>query len=142
MIYEEHFSPDWESLTRDEAMVQAFVIGIDAVKGDDHPGELDRLRDANNTAYVEMAYDAGRQKCQNSQEETSAAEDVDAELPVSLPSEVVSELVSSGPDQSDTETARSDRSQVDLPAMLEDLAFLDSRPDNRARGELPEFLQE
>jgi len=142
MIYEEHFSPDWESLTRDEAMVRAFVLGIDAVKGDDHPGELDRLGDEDNVAYVEMAYNAGRRKCQNIQEETSAGKDVDVELPVSLPSEIVSELVGSGPNQSDTETSRSGRSRADLPAMLDDLEFLDSRPDEQDRSGLPDFLQE
>lgn len=145
MIYEEHFSTEWDSLIRDEAMVRAFVLGIDAVRGDDTEDELDRLRAEDTPAFVEMAYNAGRRKCLDLKEETASEsdrpDDPDDDLPTAEPSEVVSELLVSQHDAPAEDRSSYTKSNVDVPAMLDQFEFLDTRPDDQERLGLPDFLQ-
>ncbi|WP_435176905.1 hypothetical protein [Halorussus sp. AFM4] len=156
MIYEQYFSTEWESLDRDEAMVRAFVLGIAAVREGDieaNREELDRLREASNRAFVEMAYKAGKRECMDIDEEAEADSpdpEPDGEFSTDT-SEILSELVAERPeppdrDDRDTESGergeRRARSRVDIPAMLDEYDVLDSRPrDDREKLGLPEFLE-
>lgn len=144
MIYEEQFSTEWESLNRDEAMVRAFVLGIDAARGEDTEDELDRLRAEDTPAFVEMAYNAGRRKCLDSEEETASETDRPddpGEVPTAETTEIVSELLVSQRDAPEEGQSSDTESNVDVPAMLDRFEFLDTRPDDQQRLGLPDFLQ-
>lgn len=142
MIYEEHFPTEWDSLTRDEAMVRAFVLGIDAARGDENSDELDRLRDEDTPAFVEMAYNAGQRKCLDLDEEsTSESDETDYDLPTVEASEIVSELIVPQHDGRDESQSLDAQSNVDVPAMLDQFEFLDTTPDEQERLGSPDFLQ-
>ena len=156
MIYEQYFSAEWESLDRDEAMVRAFVLGIAEVREGDveaNREELDRLREASNRAFVEMAYKAGKRECMDIDEEAgtdTADSEVDDEFSTKT-SEILSELVAERPetpdrDDRDGETGEHGekrvRSRVDIPAMLDEYDVLESRPgDDREKLGVPDFLK-
>lgn len=158
MIYEQYFSKEWDSLSRDEAMVRAFVLGIAAVREDEaeqNGEELERLRKANNRSFVDMAYGAGKRECMDLVErlESEAAEDDETDGLSVDTSEILSQLVVTGgeaPEKPGQSVFESDASvgqnrtetQVDVPAMLNKYGFLDTRSDDsRERLSLPDFLE-
>lgn len=142
MIYDDHSSTEWDSLTRDEAMVRAFVLSIDAARGDEHLEELDRLREEDTRAYIEMAYRAGQRKYLDIEEESTTNQaEPDENLPTATTSELVSELIVPQHNQSESDETRRGGSRIDVPAMLEEFEFLDTRPDEQERLGLPDFLQ-
>jgi len=149
MTYEDHFSKDWESLTRDEAMVRAFVLGVESVDGNPDGEELARLRREANRAFVELAYNAGRRERLDLEDDADATDSGPAveDLPTAT-RERLSELAAArpdGPSASDSSDGADSQSQVDLPALLEAYDFLDAAPDadpdDQNRLDLPEFLK-
>ena len=152
MIYEKYFSKEWDSLDRDEAMVRAFVLGIDTVRGEDDPDELDRLREAENRTYVEMAYKEGKRKFLDlAADEGSDGGEVnpsaktyekDAMTSSVQASEILSELIVTRRNKNDEGELPDAPSRIDVPGMLQQFGFLDTTVDEQDRLRLPEFLQE
>lgn len=130
--YEEEYGTDWNALGNDEAIDRAYALGVAAALGEEHPTELDRLRQAMDSAYdrsvIDLAFDEGRTEAQA----VGALGEVTAETAV------WDRLVAEGG------TASSDEASLGplgRPRQLEATSALE-RPDRdlRAAENLPAFL--
>ncbi|WP_136717670.1 hypothetical protein [Halorientalis salina] len=74
--YEEQFGTDWDSLTRDEAMMRAFALGAAASLGHENTAEYEAIQAEMATNYdasiVELAYEEGKGKTKRQMERTDA----------------------------------------------------------------------
>jgi len=153
MIYDEYFSREWDSLDRDEAMVRAFVLGVDAVREEEvDDEELDRLRRAENRTYVEMAYKEGKRKFLDLKAEKDLDDEEvqpsgrtyeqDAMTSSVQASEILSEIIVTRRAGNDEEDLPDGPSRIDVPGMLQQFGFLDTTVNEQDRLRLPDFLRE
>lgn len=142
MSYERHFSTDWDSLSRDEAMVRAYALGVAAALGEEHPEEYERLLAEDKRALIEMAFNEGRRKALHLESEIEA-ESEDTDDPEEREYRVWNRLLAYHEPDADDEreqTASNRRSRIDLPATLELMDALDLPRDDLERLGLPDFL--
>jgi hypothetical protein len=142
MSYERHFSTDWDSLTRDEAMVRAYALGVAEALGDEYPGEYERLLAADKRALVEMAYNEGKRKALHLESEIEAeSEDTDeqAEREYRVWNRLLAYHEPDADDEPEPASSRP-RSRIDLPATLERIDVFDLPGDDLERLGLPDFL--
>ena len=75
-LYEEQFDTEWETLTRDEAMMRAFALGVADSMGQPHDEEYAAIKAEMATKYdasiVELAYEEGKGKTSQRMQETDA----------------------------------------------------------------------
>lgn len=75
-LYEEEFDTDWDSLSREEAMVRAFALGAAAALGEGNEAEYRAIKAEMATNYdtsiVELAYEEGKGKTARRMDETDA----------------------------------------------------------------------
>lgn len=126
-MYDAEYGTEWAAIETDEAIERAYALGVAETLEETHPGELDRLLDAADTAHdramVQLAYDKGRNRGR-----VASGESTDAET-------VWSDLVN------ETERERVTVSRErDLPAALQSLPLLDPPGDGLDRVRLPRFL--
>lgn len=80
MNYDEYFDPDWDDLSPDEAVVRAFVLGIDTAQDRDSDEDLTSLESVAETGYqrhlIRTAFDEGR-RFVTAHEAGVAAEEID-----------------------------------------------------------------
>lgn len=78
-MYEEKFGTDWESLSHDELVERAFVLGISESVGESMPDEYDRILAEAETAYsrniIELAFSEGKEQGTDRQESSSDEEE-------------------------------------------------------------------
>lgn len=145
MSYERHFSTDWDSLSRDEAMVRAYALGVAEALGDEYPEEYERLLAADKRALIEMAYNEGRRKALHLESEIEA-ESSEPDGPEEREHRVWNRLLAYHEPDADeavepAEPASSrPRSRIDVPATLERMDLLDQPGDDLERLGLPDFL--
>lgn len=141
MSYERHFSKDWTRLDRDEAMVRAYALGVDAALGTEHPEEYQRLLRADKRALIEMAFNEGRRKALQMEQEidtgTTDEDDDDDEREYEIWNRL---LVIRRPDQEDELGGDAPRTRIDIPLTLQRMALLENRRDDLKRLRLPDFL--
>lgn len=144
MSYERHFSTDWDSLSRDEAMVRAYALGVAEALGDEYPEEYERLLAEDKRALIEMAFNEGRRKALHLESEIEA-ENEGADDPEEREYRVWDKLLAYHEPDADDEaepdsTGSNRRSRIDLPATLELMDALDLPRDDLERLGLPDFL--
>jgi len=129
--YERAYGTDWTALDEDEAIDRAYALGVAASTGEYHPDELDRIREAVDTAYsqsvVDLAFEEGR----------TEAREADAD-PDSEADRLWAALVGETPDGDADPVGGRDGP----PGALDSTALLDrAAVDSTERTRLPEFLR-
>ena len=142
MSYDRHFSTDWTRLSRDEAMVRAYALGVDAALGEDRPDEFQRLLGEDKRALIEMAFNEGKRKALRMQAEIEDENGPGYDRN-ERNYEIWDRLLVYRRGESEQEpSGRSIRrsSRIDVPATLQRLEALDLPKDDLDRLGLPDFL--
>lgn len=145
-MYEDRFDTDWDAsaLDRDEAIERAFALGVAAELGEDHPGEYKRLVQVAGRALVQMAFDDGRSRAKELQQDIrSGGEGVPDAVDFADRDETIwSKLVDYGEgDQTALERHTRPLKQLDVPKMLRGVDLSHKQKDDLSRLRLPEFLR-
>lgn len=140
MIYEKYFSKEWTDLTRDQAMVRAYALGIASAFDENHPEEYERLLGQDKRALIEMAFNEGRRKALKLEAGVEARMDDDDD-DTDTRYEVLDQLlVFQGNTDDDESVASHVQRRLDVPATLERAELLDVSSDQLGRLRLPDFL--
>lgn len=140
MIYENHFSTDWTHLTRDEAMVRAFALGIASAFDETHPEEFERLLTQEKRIFIEMAFNEGKRKALKLDAAYDADED-DRDDSSGRGYDVMDQLLVYQGAKAEQEPVSSHfERQLDVPATIERTGLLDLKHDHLKRLGLPDFL--
>lgn len=127
-MYEEKFGTDWETLSHDELVERAFVLGLSESVDELVPGEYDRILAEAETAYsrniIELAFSEGKEQGNDRQE--NGPDDVDDAVSEAEADELLreSQFVENGL----------------IPEAVNRIELLDSPGDGLDRIRLPEFL--
>lgn len=126
-MYASEFGLEWSSLTREEAIVRAYALGVATSLGEEHPAELDRILKQMTTAYgqsiVELSFEEGKTLAK-SYESTGSEEAWTALVEDRGP-----EAVGSHPKEIEG-----------LPKRVTQMEMLEAGGDEFKRLRLPEFL--
>lgn len=141
-MYDEYFD-DWESLSREDAMLRAYGLGVDAVLGNAHPGEVDRLKREASRPLVELAFDEGKSAAEEKIQGSGPAGIVDDFEAGDRDWSLWEDLVESRRDDPESmELVRVPSRQTDVPDALSRPGLLDANYRDVEAVELPRFLLE
>lgn len=126
-MYDSEYGTEWDAIDTAEAIDRAYALGVAETLGEAHPGELARLQavadTAHDRAFVQLAYDKGRNRGDAASSNPDDADTVWTELVTDVDREPVP--VSLG---------------RNLPPALRSLPLLDRPKDGLDRVRLPKFL--
>lgn len=126
-MYAEDYGTDWQRLSADEAIERAYALGVAHTLGEQHEGELDRLREAAGTAddraLVQLAFDKGLSRGMTVRTEAADADDA---WTSAFSTDEREPVVITDPQ--------------DLPPALKRLPLLQGPGDGLDRVRLPKFL--
>lgn len=145
-MYDDRYPDDWEpgDVDRDEAIERAFALGVAAERGEDHPGEYERLVGVVGRALVQMAYDDGRSRAKDLRRElrrSSESRDEDVSFP-DRDAAIWSRLVEYADDDgAAVEHNTRALKRLDVPDALRGFDLANYTRDDLSRLDLPEFLR-
>ena len=141
-MYDEYFDA-WDSLSREDAMLRAYALGVDAALGNDHPEEVDRLKGEASRPLVELAYDEGKSAAEEKRRGSGPIEIEDDFEAGDRDWSLWEDLVESRRDDPESmELVRVPSRQTDVPDALSRPGLLDANYRDVEAVELPRFLLE
>ncbi|MFW6265156.1 MAG: hypothetical protein ACOC2A_00085 [Halanaeroarchaeum sp.] len=142
-MYETAFDVDWVTLSREDAMLRAYALGVDAALGNDHPEEVDRLSRETSRPLVQLAYDEGKSVAEEELRAGNESGEPDAYRGGGGQRQLWKELVERRrADPESFELVRVPTSRTDRPGALSRPDFLEPDDRNVDAIELPRFLLE
>lgn len=141
-MYQKYFD-DWTSLSREDAMLRAYALGVDAALGNDHPEEVDRLQRETSRPLVELAFDEGKSAAEEKRLGSGPAATEDGFEAGDRDWALWEDLVESRRDDPESlELVRVPSRQTDVPDALSRPGLLDANYRDVDAVELPRFLLE
>ena len=143
-MYESTFDDDWRALQQEEAMFRAFALGVDAAFGIEHPEELRRLEREFQRGLLQIAFDEGKSRAQDTLRERDhepATRSAFGFEPSDTDWEIWEELVEARKDEDDAfEMVRVNPSRDSLPPSLDRPELLQPSRSDLETLSLPRFL--
>lgn len=141
-MYERAFDQDWDELSREDAMLRAYALGVDAALGTDHPEAVERLARETSRPLVQLAYDEGKSVAEEALR-TGSGSDRAAYRGSDGKWRLWEELVESRrTDPAALELVSVRTTRTDLPSALSRPEFLDPHHRDVDAIRLPRFLLE